>query len=319
MTPETDRLRHGQWQCPSDLPYARSHAPVVAWQGKLYVFGGGGPAFQSLNQVAIYNPETNAWRSGLDMPTKRSGTVAYLRDGKIWVLAGGYKKPDGYFQFLRTAEIYDPATDQWVAGPSLQEPHDYPAAAITVDETLLVCGGHHPAATLGGPRTDPGFTMSEALAPHSTAWTRLPDLQVPRFAAAGFVYDNRVYVAGGVAHRAGEFNNFDVIEVLDLKRPQRWNYAPWRLPWPAAGHALCVHRNHLFMFGGYSTESIHARAAICDLRNGVWHALPEMPYPRAAMGVAVLGDTLYLVGGWADDGRTPVASVIAYRCPELVA
>ncbi|MDH4275652.1 MAG: hypothetical protein OEW08_11475, partial [Gammaproteobacteria bacterium] len=313
MTPETYHLCQGQWRCLPDLPYARSHAPVVAFGGKLFVFGGGGPAFLSLNQVAIYHPSLNTWRTGLDMPTKRSGTVAFEREGKIWVLAGGYKKPDGYFQFLRTAEIYDPATDQWVGGPSLQEPHDYPAAAIADDGTLLVCGGHHPAATLGGPRTDPGFTMSESLSAAGSAWQRLPDLQVPRFAAAGFVHQGKIFVAGGVAHRTGEFNNFDVIESLDIAHPTRWEYAPFRLPWPAAGHALVVHRNHLFMFGGYSTESIHPRAAICNLHTGQWQALPDMPFPRAAMGVAVMGDTIYLVGGWADDGRTPVASVMAYQ------
>jgi hypothetical protein len=37
-----------------------------------------------------------------------------------------------------------------------------------------------------------------------------------------------------------------------------------------------------------------------------------MPLPRAAMGVAVIDKTIYLVGGWANDGRTPIDSVVAY-------
>jgi len=71
----------------------------------------------------------------------------------------------------------------------------------------------------------------------------------------------------------------------------------------------------MYIFGGYSTDNIHNRAARFDPASGTWQRIADLPAPRAAMGVATLDKTIYLVGGWADDGRTPQADVFAYATP----
>jgi N-acetylneuraminic acid mutarotase len=301
----------GRWQTLPDLAEARSHAPIIPYQGRLYVFGGGGPDFKSSNSVVYYDPSNNTWRHCADMPTKRSGSAAFLIDDKIYVVGGGYKKPDGNFQFLKTVEIYDPATDSWSAGPDMLQPHDYPAA-VEDNGRIYILGGHHPDACLGGPKTDPGFSFCEHWAPGEDGWQTIADLPTPRFAASGFMRDDKIMVAGGVAFRPEGFDNFDFIESYDKNSGQWQQEEQLKLPWPAAGQGMYVVDDALFFFGGYSTENIHERAAILLPGETEWTALPEMPIARCAMGVALLGQTLYLVGGWADDGRTPMNSVIAY-------
>jgi len=64
------------------------------------------------------------------MPTHRSGAVAALVGEKVYVIGGGYKKPDGKFKFLTTVEIYSPAEDRWETGPDMIMPHDYPGVAV---------------------------------------------------------------------------------------------------------------------------------------------------------------------------------------------
>ncbi len=303
-------LNVGSWQQLPHLDIARSHSPVAVYNGKLYVFGGGGPNFQSLNSSVVYDPAIGRWEKIRDMPTKRSGTAAFTVDDKIYVLGGGFKKEDGNFQFLTTVEIYDPETDTWVTGPDLNMPHDYPAAA-KLGDAIYILGGHHPDACLAGPKTDPGFDYCETLTIGESQWVNIANLPTPRFAASGLVQDGKILVAGGVAFTKEGFNNFDFIETYD-PNTDTWAKDALKLPWPAAGQGMCIFKEHVFMFGGYSTDDIHDRAACYEPAQHQWSRLPPMPLPRAAMGVAVIDDTIYLVGGWADDGRTPINSVVAY-------
>lgn len=305
-------VENGKWQVLPSMELARSHAPVIPYQGKLYVFGGGGPQFKSLASSVVYDPQTQKWSDLADMPTKRSGTAGFGIEDKMYVVGGGFKKPDGNFQFLPTTEIYDPQNDSWSSGPDMNQPHDYPASAL-LDQSIYIMGGHHPEACLGGPRTDPGFSFSERWSPGQDAWEQIADMPTPRFAAAAITLDDKIYTNGGVAFRPEGFNNFDFFEIYDPANNQWAEDQNMKLPWPAAGHGMCLTDDKIFFFGGYSTDDIHNRASFYDLKTGEWVSLPPMPVPRAAMGVAVMGKAIYLVGGWADDGRTPIDSVVVYQ------
>lgn len=54
--------------------------------GKLYLFGGGGPEFKSLQTVEIYDPKTDRWTFGPEMPTLRSGVVAVKLNDQAYVM-----------------------------------------------------------------------------------------------------------------------------------------------------------------------------------------------------------------------------------------
>ena len=134
------------WNIRRSLHTARSHPATVSYNGKIYVFGGGGPNFLSLDTVEMYDPGSDTWSWGRTMPTHRSGAVAALVGEKVYVIGGGYKKPDGKFKFLTTVEIYSPAEDRWETGPDMIMPHDYPGVAVSGNE-IYIMGGHHPDAT----------------------------------------------------------------------------------------------------------------------------------------------------------------------------
>lgn len=300
----------GQWIPESPLSIARSHCPTTSYQGKLYGFGGGGPNFKSLNSVVIYDPSNNSWTAGTDMPTLRSGAIAVTVDDAIYIIGGGFKQPNGTFKFLRTTEIYHPQTDSWESGPDMLMPHDYPAGTL-LDHYIYILGGHHPDATLSGPKTDPGFDFCERLDLRTGQWEQIAPLPTPRFALDAVVMDNKVVTMGGVAFTPQGFNNFDHTEVYDPATGQ-WSRGEIKLPWTAAGLGACMFDNHLFIFGGYSGDGICDHAACYDSAGEQWHLLPPMPAPLAAMGVATIEKRIYLVGGWADDGRTPQNTFIAY-------
>ena len=114
-----NNYKSGHWITMPSLTIARSHCPTTAYQGKLYGFGGGGPNFKSLNSVIIFDPSTNAWNTGTDMPTLRSGSIAVTVGDAIYIIGGGFKQPNGTFKFLRTTEIYYPKKDSWEKGPDM--------------------------------------------------------------------------------------------------------------------------------------------------------------------------------------------------------
>lgn len=301
----------GSWDTKSPVTHVRSHCPPATYKNKIYVFGGGGPQFASLNSVYAFDPEENRWERKADMPTLRSGSVTALMGDRIYVMGGGFKQPNGQFKFLTTVEIYHPDTDSWESGPDLLMPHDYPACAV-VNGQIYVLGGHHPDATKAGPKTDPGFAFCERLDPAAGRWEEVAPLGQPRFALAAAVMDDTLLTLGGVAFTPDGFNNFSLVERYDAAA-NRWVLDErYTLPWPAAGLGACTLHGRLYIFGGYSTDNIHNRAACFDPATEQWRRLPDIPAPRAAMGVATLNDTIYLIGGWADDGRTPQADVFAY-------
>jgi len=314
MQNNSDSAARGEWAHVRPMDMARSHCATAVHGDRIYVFGGGAARFESLNGVAAYDPKSDTWERLRDMPTRRSGTAAITVGDRIFVMAGGFKQPNGTFKFLNIVEVYDPLQDTWETAPPMLMPHDYPAAA-PLDGSLYVMGGHHPDATQGGPKTDPGLDFCERMDPATGRWERIAPLNVPRFALSSALDQGQVLAMGGVAFRDGAFDNFTLVERY-LPTEDRWvQDAALTLPWPAAGQGSCNLGEEIFIFGGYSYDDIHTRAARLDPASRAWQQIAPMPSPRAAMGVSVMGRTIYLFGGWQDDGRTPTDSVVAYPLP----
>ncbi|WDT75767.1 MAG: hypothetical protein MPW16_00695 [Candidatus Manganitrophus sp.] len=301
----------GEWSVKAPLSAPRSHPAVAVHGGKIYSFGGGGPAFKSLNLSEVYDPKTDRWSSLRPMPTLRSGAMAATIGDAIYVIGGGFKKLDGKFKFLTTVELYFPKEDRWETGPDLLQPHDYPASTI-LDGKIYIIGGHHPNATEGGPQTDPAFSFSERWSLSMKGWEEIAPMPTPRFAASAVVMKGQLSVLGGVAFTPQGFNEYDRIETFDPKQGN-WTVSPLRLPWGSAGQGACVVNDRLYIFGGFrEDEGIGTHGAFFDPVSNKWSEVPPMPEARAAMGVAVIDGTVYLLGGWAKD-RSVMGSVVAYR------
>ena len=178
---------------------------------------------------------------------------------------------------------------------------------------IYILGGHHPDSTTSGPKTDPGFDFCERLDLKQGVWEQIAALPTPRFALSAITMNDKVLAMGGVAFTPEGFNNFTVAEAYD-PATDTWTELPEiALPWPAAGHGTCLLVDTPYVFGGYSGEGIHNRAARYNLKTKTWHTIAPMPNRRAAMGVGVVGNSAYLFGGWADDGRTPMKEVYEYQ------
>jgi len=300
----------GRWSTKRPMRIARSHFGSAVFQGRIYVFGGGGEGFRSLNQVEIYDPPADQWTEGREMPTTRSGAVAVTLNGRIYVMGGGFREADGTFRFLRTVEIYDPLENLWESGPDLLQSHDAPAATL-LDGRIFLLGGHHPEAK-GGPLSDPAFPVCEQFNERSGRWQEIPPMPTPRFSLVALSWGGKVLAMGGGAFTGREFTNHDRVEEYDPDK-RSWSDSRLTLPWRAAGPGAALFGGGILLCGGNNGKAIQRRAALYDPIDERWTELAVMPEARAVMAALSIGETLYIVGGRDATGKAPVNTVFAFE------
>ncbi len=144
-------------------------------------------------------------------------------------------------------------------------------------------------------------------------WADAPALPEPVANLAAAALDGHIYVAGGSRTDAtGTTTIYDSF----------WRYAPgdeeWTrltvLPQPVAGAALVADQEALYLLGGWDGEQMRSdiwRFAPEGTASteGNWELIDRMDVPRAFFGAAMLGQDIYVVGGYDGQHDLDTASV----------
>jgi len=195
------------------IPRQIATATLLA-DGRVLVAGGRSGSGSSTTAAEIYDPSTGAWSTTGSMRVSRvRHSAALLPDGRVLV-AGGLDDTAGARgqSFLKSAEIYDPASQTWsmVEAMSINR---YGFALVTLnDGRPIAIGG---AASAG----DAVFNKSaEIFDPATGRWSRTHDMSEGRgFFPATLLADGRVLAAGGSIHDGNVFGNIqtDGAEIYD--------------------------------------------------------------------------------------------------------
>lgn len=106
----------GTW---ADRTYQGNHHAVESFGGKLYVFGGFGVG--SEGKLQIFDPNTNTWTMGTDVPSPVGSANSALIGNYIY-LAGGEERPSGGSRSASTkCYRYDPSNDSWSSMASVPQ------------------------------------------------------------------------------------------------------------------------------------------------------------------------------------------------------
>lgn len=140
----------------------------------------------------------------------------------------------------------------------------------------------------------------------------LPALPKGVTSFGGAIAGNSLYVYGGNYGSAHEYVNEDQsgdLWKLNLSSPGQWekvSQGPRR-----QGLAMVEHKGAIYRIGGFEATNKAGEKqnlvsqndfAKLDLATGQWQSLPSLPEPRSSHDAAVVGDTLYVVGGWNMQG-----------------
>lgn len=141
----------------------------------------------------------------------------------------------------------------------------------------------------------------------------LPDLPNPVTSFGAAVVNNSVYMYGGhtgSAHSYSKEEQSNQLTRLNLRTGQ-WSTL---IKGPhLQGLALVAHGGAVYRIGGFTAENAEgedqklvSQSSVARFRPGTknWETFPSLPQARSSHDAAVVGDTIYVVGGWAmKDGK----------------
>ncbi|MFN0197123.1 MAG: kelch repeat-containing protein [Planctomycetaceae bacterium] len=149
----------------------------------------------------------------------------------------------------------------------------------------------------------------ETTAAKSTSIAPLPEM-VTSF--GGAVLDGQLYVFGG---HTGGAHSYSLKEQGHLLRRVSLSGGEWETVCEGPhlqGLALVAHGKTLYRIGGFTAKNAAGEkhdlwsqdgVAAIDPVEGKWIDLPALPESRSSHDAAVLGDTIYVVGGWSMGGE----------------
>jgi hypothetical protein len=153
------------------------------------VLAGGNP-LAAMATAELFNPATGGFTAvagTLNVP-RQEPAAAKLADGRV-LFAGGYDSSGP--SYLRTAEIFDPATGGFTLLSSVMGARrDYAAAAPLQDGRVLIVGGDNGIS--------PALASAEVYNPATSSFSAVGSMETPRTGpSAAPLPDGRVLVAGG--------------------------------------------------------------------------------------------------------------------------
>ena len=129
--------------------------------GHMYIAGGRDLSNTNLNTLYDYDIAANTWTTRANMPSGVNVPGSAVIAGKLWVFGGGnpftgfghnrlHREDNGvraWFNRLfnpettNSLQVYDPATDSWTSGPTLNQQRSFPAGT-DVGNTAVAVGGY---------------------------------------------------------------------------------------------------------------------------------------------------------------------------------
>ncbi len=193
------------WQELPPMPETRQSATAVTLGDAIYIVGGAGSNAAALLR---YQPDSGEWTVLAEMSQIRNHLAAVVLDGEIYAIGGREENPlSARIVDFDLVEIYNPETNTWRRGPSLNFPRAGFAAAA-IDGKIYVAGGellsHLP------PDLEPSVEMFD---PATNRWEVIDELPIPLHGVAGIGHEGKFYLLAG-SNRPNSASSFSRVIVF---------------------------------------------------------------------------------------------------------
>ena len=229
-----------------------------------------GLAAMRLSHFAMENAAANEWQVVSELPTLRGEFATAVVDGRIYLIGG---TPFENLRGVLRPEL----------GPGIWR----------------------------GPF---GMSLVEVYDPQTNTWARVADIPTARSEPLTAVVDGNIYVLAGYVgknNKGVNWKNLDVVEMYD-PHTDIW-VRKQNMPIPRTQFGIGVVAGKIYAIGGY----VHFRdrkpgdpwrtdlVEVYDSTTDTWTKRAKMPTRRDGVGVAVVKDNIYVIGGsgWPQDGR----------------
>ena len=291
------------WVTKASMHFSRTGAGAAVVNGIVYVIGGSqryntsdsGFSYRSINSTEAYDPASDIWFDKASMPTSRDGLGVAVFQDKIYCFGGRNVSKD-YSISTNVNEVYDTETDSWETKMPMPTARSGFQASV-VDDKIYLIGGRVESESSSISKKS---AQVEIYDPLTDTWAF--GLPIPT-AVAGYasaVVDGKIYIISGVA---GGSTYTNLTQVYDPKTDE-WSFSapiPMGVTAAAAGSTTGTKAaKAIYVIGGsnetYPLNGQYVNQAYFPESNS-WSMAASMPVDRAGSTVAVVNDTLYVMGG----------------------
>lgn len=305
------------WSTKAPMPITLSNPKAAALNGKIYVIGAHLGENKN-NSLYEYNPATNAWAIKKSMLSSRIYFAVTACENKIYVIGGGLNPQQSHYaEALSNNEAYDPATNTWETKAPMPTARTQ-MEANTVDGKIYVISGR----TAG---SDSTVTTSEVYDPDTDSWAKKTAIPYPVASYASAVVDSKIYIIGGQDEYYTPMNpGFN--QIYDTKTDTWMQGAKEPNPaWvseSAAATTGVLAPKMIYVMGGVPgfAPPLDQNNAYNPI-NDSWRVAASLPSNRSSFAIAVVEDSLYIIGGTTIHFGELTASVeqyipIGYKTPD---
>jgi N-acetylneuraminic acid mutarotase len=250
--------------------------PAVVAGGEVWVLGGLTDnlfGFSGSDVVEIYEPSSDQWTSGPDLPAPRHHAMAAVAGGEIYVIGGMDAN-----SFAPTDTMWRLREGTWEELAPLPGPRAA-GAAVGDESSIYLIGGVPDGTSVLRFDLDTG------------EWFVLPSLGRPREHVSAAIHGDQIVVVGGRwgsdMHASTEVYEF----VTD-----RWIEGPALLE-ARSGFALVTSDAGLMAIGGEVFNPTAVLASTERLLDGTWSPGPELPEALHGVPAVEVEGTVLVIGG----------------------
>ncbi|XP_012728669.2 kelch-like protein 23 [Fundulus heteroclitus] len=276
----------------------RSNGKEIPAGGKIspsmYVIGG--YYWHPLCEVHIWDPVSNTWVQGKDMPDPGRESYSVCLLGANIYVTGGYRT--NTVEALDTVSIYNCDYDEWTEGcPMINARYYHCSVAL-----------HGCVYTIGGYRGGAPEQETEYYDPLKKRWFPVAKMIQGVGNATACVMGEKIYVTGGHYGYRGSCT----YEKVQVFRPDvnEWSIATIS-PHPEYGLCSVSLNNKLYLVGGQTTV-----ADCYDTESDEWRPVSVMKERRMECGAVVINGCIYVTGGYSYSKGTYLQSIEKYD-PQL--
>ena len=240
------------------------------------ILTGGLSEGRSLKSTMAYFPEQNTWHQLADMNFDCNEHAVVACGGFLYCI-GGY--PRGHL-----VERFDPLTNTWSKVADLIQ-RAFAPAAVALDGRIYVFGGKDGFEPL---------SSVQCYQPSNNSWSLGPAMRHARKALCAVALNGDVYAIGGCAN---DSNSLKTVEKLDMATHEWTETSPMKQERKYA--FAVVLGDKILAIGGFQSTSSSALGS-CEVYSpseDQWSLVADINCPRAAGGVARVGEKVYIFGG----------------------
>jgi N-acetylneuraminic acid mutarotase len=282
------------------MPTSRGGLGVEVVSGKVYAIGGSNDNGElAVNEM--FDPSTNRWSTKTSMPTARTGFATAVYNNKIYVIGGSVGD-----SFLGNVEVYDPVSNTWQTMASMPTPRADLSANVVEGKIYLFGGKTYSSISPFYNQT----SINQVYDIATNTWSTNTSMPTPLQGYASTVVGTKIYVFGGAKLSvAGIDSSINTVQIFDTQTGT-WSTGK-ALNTPSSYGAAVATMGvmapaKIYYIGGYSSGTFSDKTRVYDVEQNVWSESAKMPTSRAYLGLAVVNDVVYAVGGF--DGANWLSS-----------